>query len=308
MRDNRRARVLLTILLLAAFTLVTLDMRGTLGVGTRLRGLGQTVFGPMERAATAVSDPVGRYLAGLTQINANHQRIADLTAENARLRQILLATGSDRRRAQEVDDLLHLAGSGQYKIVPAQVVALSSSQGFAWTATVDAGTRDGVTAEMTVVNGQGLVGRVISAGPGSCTVLLMIDPSFNVGARLAGSGEIGNVEGHGRQPAQLVIYNNQAVVNVGDQVVTLGSVGGRPFVPGVPIGTLSRVQPTPGALSRSALLTPFVDFTSLDIVGIVVEPPRTNPRDSVLPPVPSPSDTGAPPTGSTTPTPSGSSS
>ena len=61
-------------------------------------------------------------------------------------------------------------------------------------------------------------------------------------------------------------------------------------MPGVPIGTVTQVKPTPGALSRTAFLEPYVDFTALDLVGIVIQPPRTNPRDSVLPPVPSPTD------------------
>ena len=287
MRDNRRTRVVLAVLLLTAFTLITLDVRGAGGSG--LRGLGQRVFGPVERAASAVVRPIGDFVDGLTNISSNASRISTLEADKARLQAQVDATESDRRRAQELDQLLHVAGLGRYRIVPAQVVALSSAQGFAWTATVDAGTRDGVHAEMTVLNGDGLVGRVISAGPSTCTVLLMIDPTFDVGARMASSGEIGNVQGRGRDPVELELMNPQAQVVAGDQVVTLGVNGGHPFVPGVPIGTVTQVKPTPGALSRTALLRTYVNFTSLDLVGIVIEPPRVNPRNSVLPPVPTPS-------------------
>ena len=41
-----------------------------------------------------------------------------------------------------------------------------------------------------------------------------------------------------------------------------------------------------GTLTRTATVRPFVDFTTLDLVGVVVEPPRKNPRDAVLPPRP----------------------
>jgi rod shape-determining protein MreC len=47
------------------------------------------------------------------------------------------------------------------------------------------------------------------------------------------------------------------------------------------------VRGTPGSQTRTASVRPYVDFTSLDLVGVVVEPPRTDPRDSVLPPRPS---------------------
>jgi rod shape-determining protein MreC len=292
MRDNRRTRVVLALLLLTAFTLITLDIRG--GSGSGLRGLGQRVFGPVERAAAAVVRPISDFFDGLTNISSNEAKIAELTAENERLQQEVDSTSSDRRRIAELDALLRVAGLGQYRTVPARVVAFGPAQGFAWTVTVDAGTRDGVRPEMTVLNGQGLVGRVISAGPSSCTVLLLIDPTFDVGARMAGSGEIGNVTGQGRAPLELEVFNQQAQLESGDQVVTLGVNGGRPFVPGVPIGTVSQVKPTPGALSRTAFLTPYVNFTALDLVGIVIQPPRTNPRDSVLPPVPSPSGSATP--------------
>ena len=48
----------------------------------------------------------------------------------------------------------------------------------------------------------------------------------------------------------------------------------------------SRVQARPGSQTRAAVVGPYVDFTALDLVGVVVEPPRTDPRDAVLPPTP----------------------
>jgi rod shape-determining protein MreC len=35
-----------------------------------------------------------------------------------------------------------------------------------------------------------------------------------------------------------------------------------------------------------ALVRPYVDFSSLGVVGVVVVAPRVNPRNSVLPPAP----------------------
>jgi rod shape-determining protein MreC len=182
-----------------------------------------------------------------------------------------------------------MSSLGQYKIVPAQVVALSSESGYARSLTVDAGTRDGVHRNMTVLSGDGLVGRVISAGPTTATVLLLTDPSFSVGARLAGSSEIGLVQGSGTDPLGLELYNAQAAVADDDIVLTSGSPNGRPFVSGVPIGFVTELIATPGALTRQALVEPYVNFTSLNIVGIVVEEPREDPRDALIAPSPSPS-------------------
>ncbi len=54
-------------------------------------------------------------------------------------------------------------------------------------------------------------------------------------------------------------------------------------MPGVPVGEVVRVDPSGGALTRTVYVKPYVGFTKLDIVGVVVKAPREDPRDTVLP-------------------------
>ena len=75
----------------------------------------------------------------------------------------------------------------------------------------------------------------------------------------------------------------QLKVKPGAVIVTLGSAGDAPFVPGVPVGTVRQVVSTPGALTHTVLVTPYVDATSVDTVAVVVQPPRTDPRDAMVP-------------------------
>ena len=77
-----------------------------------------------------------------------------------------------------------------------------------------------------------------------------------------------------------------AALSPGEQLVTSASVHDRPYVPGVPVGVISQVENQAGSLTALALVRPYVDFTSLGVVGIVVVPPARNPRFSVLPPAP----------------------
>ena len=72
-------------------------------------------------------------------------------------------------------------------------------------------------------------------------------------------------------------------------LVTVGTAGDSFFAPEVPVGMITRVQRTPGALTRTADVRPFADVTSLDIVGVVTKAPRTVKRGSLLPPSPMPS-------------------
>lgn len=289
MRDTRRTRIVLAVLLLTAFTFITLDARGGEGsILDRVRESAASVLGPIERAAAAVVNPVADFIDGVTSINSNADKIDALEAENDELRRQLLTAPVDQARVEELDKLLRVSSLGDYEIVPAQVVAVAAENGYARSVTVDAGTRDGIRRDQTVLNGDGLVGRVIAVGPGTATILLLTDPEFGVGSRLAQSSETGFLQGNGREPLGLELYNPQAVVEEGNVVVTLGSPNGRPFVPGVPIGEVTDVVATPGGLSRLAEVEPFAQLTALDLVGIVIEPPRRNPRDALVAPTPTP--------------------
>ncbi len=291
MRDTRESRLLLILLVSVAFALITVDMRS--GENSPLDGpreAAAAVFGPVEEGVAAGVDPVANAIAAVRESGDRHDRISQLEEENAELRQELGSQDHRESRMEQVEELLGTAGAGQYGIVGAQVIAIGASQGFSWTVTIDVGRDDGVSPDMTVLNGDGLVGRVTTVGPGTATVLLANDPSFTVGTRLEGSEEIGFATGHGDNELDVQLLNHQADVHEGDRMVTFGSEDNEPFVPGVPVGEVVSVDRSAGDLTRTVQVRPFVAFTQLDIVGVVVEPPRDNPRDTVLPPRPEESE------------------
>jgi len=270
-RDTRRSRVLLALLLVTSVVLVVVDHRGD---GSSpldgLRHAASAVFGPVEQVAAAITGPVSDAVDSVSRLGEDGDEL-------------------DRQRAAELDGLLRLAGAGRYEVVPARVIAIGAAQTFSWTVTIDAGTRDGVNADMTVLNGDGLVGRVKTAGPSTATVLLAVDPDSSVGVRLEGSMEVGFTTGQGIEDGSAVdlrLLDGQSTVARGDRLVTFGSQGDTPYVPGVPVGVVRSVQGSPGSQTRTAVVDPYVDFTSLDLVGVVVQPPRSDPRDAVLPPKP----------------------
>jgi rod shape-determining protein MreC len=289
-RDTRRTRVLLALLLVTSISLITIDYRG--GDNSPLdgvRSLAATVFGPVERVAAAIARPVGDAVDSVGSLGDGVDEAARLKARNQELTRRLRTSELDRNRARELDELLHLAGAGRYTVVPARVIAIGSAQTFSWTVTLDAGSRDGIRPDMTVLNGDGLVGRVKTVGPSTSTVLLAVDPESSVGVRLEASMEVGFTTGQGIRDGgdlDLRLLDGQSTVDRGDRLVTFGSQGDRPYVPGVPVGEVVSVNGTPGSQTRSAVVSPYVDFTSLDLVGVVVDPPRTDPRDAVLPPRP----------------------
>jgi len=278
--------MLLVLLVLTATVLISVDAR--LADGSPLGDARRTVAGavaPVQRALGALAQPVRDLSAG--GVVARDDRVAALEAEVYRLRAQARTAGLDRDRAAELDALLGLVSAGQYPTVPARVVAISAGQHSERTVTIDAGTRDGVGVDMTVLDGDGLVGRVLAVTASTATVQLILDPAARVGVRMVGSAQLGIAHGglatDDHDVLGFELLDPLEPMVDGAVVVTFGSPDGRPFVPGVPVGVLRAVDGAYGATPRTATLVPYVDFTALDLVGVVVAAPRTDPRDLLAP-------------------------
>jgi rod shape-determining protein MreC len=283
----RRLRVVVAVLLGVALTFVILDLRGGQGPFTSVRNVAASVLGGVERGAATLFSPITGFADFWTNTRDQKARLDELEKSNAELQSEVKRAADDRARAAALDGMLKVAGLGRYRVVPAEVIAVGPSQDFTWTVTIDAGSDDGIQVDMTVLNYQGLVGRVSNVEKRTSTVVLIVDPSVSVGARVAGSQEIGILSGTGKQDElQYQLLDPLAALDKGAALVTFGSKDGRPYVPGVPIGEVLSVAGTAGQLSRVATIRPFADISTLSIVGVVVRPPRTDPRDSVLPAVP----------------------
>ena len=209
---------------------------------------------------------VGVGLAG-SGVNKADLSLMRLQRDNALLQQ----------RERQVNDVLHeneelrkLLGLGQrldLKTVTARVSGVGPSN-FENTVFIDRGSREGLRKDMPVISGSGLVGRVVETSAHAARVLLLIDPSSAVAARIASNGETGVIAGNGGDELRFDLFDAEAAVTVGDQVVTSGYSGGV-YPAGIPIGTVVRLEPRGGALSRRVWLRPYVDFTSLDYLLVV---------------------------------------
>ena len=292
MRDTRRVRVVLGVLLIAAVALITVDFRD--GGSSPVRSTGAGFFGPVERFTSNITSPISSVFDWVTGGPSANGKIAALQAANAKLRAELSSAQLSQADEAQLGSLLQLAGRGGYRIVAASVVA--AGQDYANSVTLDVGSRDGVHAEETVLNGDGLVGDVTQVSADTSTVLLATDASSVVGVRMAGSNQLGAVTGTGKSLSgssllRLRLLDANATMQTGQSLVTFGSLQDRPFVPGVPIGQVTQVQGNAGSLTQTALVKPFVNFTSLGVVGVVIAGPARDPRDSVLPPHPAPAPT-----------------
>ena len=282
---DRPSRSTFVALVLASITLITLDHAG--GILDPARDVIGEALGPAEQFTDEIVQPFASVPRYFRTKGSLQDKVTALEDENSQLRQQLATAGYDRNRLRDYDKLSKSAVAANHDIVAAHVIGHGAAQAFSQTITIDAGTADGVHADLTVVSDDGLVGRVVSATRKTATVLLLLDRDSVVGGRLGSSMEIGFLEGRGQfggdSTLDMKLADAAAVANEGDSVVTFGSEGGAPYIAGVPIGTVRAVFSSPRETSRRVEITPFVDFTSLDLVGVVVPKGSTDDRALVDP-------------------------
>jgi rod shape-determining protein MreC len=252
------------VLLVVAIALITIDFRD--GGNSGAHSAGGRLFAPVEHLA---GDVTGFFRGS----SGGSKEIADLQQQNDRLRAELAQAQVNQADTAQLAKLLNLATAANYKVVTATVIAAGGD--YADTVTINAGSANGISRNETVLNGDGLVGTVVATTASTATVQLATDAAATVGIRMSGSGQIGALSGSsgslsGSAPLKLTLFNSNAVIKPGQALVTFGSVGGRPYVAGVPVGTVTAVTTPPGSLSPTALVKPYADFTGLGVLGVVI--------------------------------------
>ncbi len=268
-------RALVVALVLACASLMVLD-----------QGAGETVVDPVRRAVGEVVGPAQTAMSGVVRPVVNlpemfrsrgdlQAELSALETENAELRTRVRTAGYNRHKLAELEGLTTAAADLGYALVPARVVGLGPSQSFSSTVTIDAGSDAGIRPDLTVINHDGLVGRVLRVTHTTATVLLVVDRDSTVGGRIGETMELGFLSGRGDLGRQgkldLQLVDQTVIPSRNDTVVTWGSrKGAGPYVAGIPIGQVTSVYASPRDTTQRAVIEPFVDFSELDLVGIVV--------------------------------------
>ncbi|MGH3446340.1 MAG: rod shape-determining protein MreC [Nocardioidaceae bacterium] len=275
--DSGRSRAVLGLLVLACVTIITLDARHEPSGSPvdPLRSAVGAALGPVEDGAAAALRPVTNIPDHFGDVHDLRQRNTALQRRVDELTRSQHAHDANAHRADEAAGIAGFASTSGFDVTPAQVIAMGPAQSFSRTVTIDAGTNDGVVPDLTVINADGLVGRVIRASPSTATVLLVIDTESTVGARLSRSMELGFLNGGGditdAGALTLSLVDHTVSPRHGDSVVTWGSQGDAPYLPGIPVGRVVHVRASPADLTQTAKVRPYVDFSALDVVGVVTD-------------------------------------
>lgn len=141
------------------------------------------------------------------------------------------------------------------------------------TITIDKGTYNGVEKDMAVINGKGLIGKVIRTTTFTSDVRLLTTSDTNNKISVMVSDGIYSLYGlingydYGDNLLEVEGISNTKNVNIGDYVYTSG-LGGV-FPAGILIGTVSEITTDSYDLAKIIKVTPSANFTDINYVSIL---------------------------------------
>jgi len=160
-----------------------------------------------------------------------------------------------------------------YDKVAARIIARESN-GWYNVFTIDKGTEDGIQENMNVMAGNGLVGIIVSVRKNSATVRSIIDDNSKVSGMFLKStdtcivsGDLNSMMSDGRIKVSMIPIN--ADINENDEIVT--SHISDKYQQGILIGYVSDIKVDSSNMTKTAYLTPVVDFEHLDDVLIITK-------------------------------------
>lgn len=289
-RGTNRARLLLVSLLVTSLLLITLDLRGV-SVVSSIRGFTQSALAPLQSFGSTLISPIGQFFSDLFNLNNTRERIDELEKENQELKAQVIFNKDIEGELKQLKGVLDLAGKARFKTVSARVISKGGTATISESIVIDQGSNAGIRRDMTVIAASGLVGVVKSTTANASVVMLMSDPAFRVGVRVAGSQFMGILSGEGQNRFSLQMLSAAADISVGDVLLSRGSSSDAPFVPGVPVGKIVFVENAIGQLTKQARVESFVNLNSIGVVSVVLDSRGNNPGDALVPSAPSPAPT-----------------
>jgi rod shape-determining protein MreC len=273
-----RRRLVVGILSVLSLALVTVYFRESDGGFLHgLQSTGASVLRPFEVAADRVASPfedAASWFGGLLHARSDNKK---LRKEVDELREQAIVNLSALRENAQLKQLLKYLESPRYpedyRPVTARVIARAPSQ-FAQQIVVSAGKNDGISKHDAVVTAEGLVGEVTKVASNVSQVTLLTDDSSAVSAVDITTNASGIAQQGISGSLTVDRVTKDQVVDRGDVLVTAGWRSGdlsSLYPRGIPLCLVTQVGQSDTDLYKQIQCDPFVDFSTLEAVIVLVK-------------------------------------
>ena len=229
-----------------------------------LSAVAETVVIPMQDGINSFGVWVGDHAGSFKSMK-------ELKKENAKLNEKV------RELTQENETLStnekELKAYSQYKKVGASVISKGSGNWYN-TFVINKGSKDGIKVNMNVIADGGLVGIVTETGRTYAKVCSIINDSSSVSAKSSQAGDTCVVQGNSESVQKdgtidVTYISKDADMKEGEELIT--SHISSKYLEGIKIGTVSKISTDSSNLTKSAKVTPFVDFQHIEDVLVITQ-------------------------------------
>ena len=240
-----------------------------------------------ERIGMSVNASITMFLNNVKSFFVNTvSSIAELRDLRVEYDQLLVQLEQREKLVQNMETLeqenqllreaLNYSQSLEYTHIPAKIIGKDPEVLFS-SLMIDKGNRHGIHIGMPVVafqsNKEALVGKIVEISWNSALIRPLLHPQNFVSARLRRTRYEGLIRGLGSESGSLIMEyldrNSRNEISVGDEIITSGLQSLYP--PNIFIGSVTEVAATSYATSLELEVLPFIDFTRLEHVFVLLE-------------------------------------
>ncbi len=243
---------------------------------------------PMQQGVNSI----GGFFSDLTDEKVKLEdamaQIETLQQENQQLKDTLSTMDEDYAELESLRELFNVKETYRdYEMIYSRIIATDSTN---WNNqfTIDKGAKDGITVDMNVINGEGLVGIVTKVAANYSIVTAIIDGTSKVSAMSPETNEQCITEGDTALLTEgkvaLNYINKAADIQNGSRIVT-SNVSDK-YLPGILIGYAEGIKVNDNDLTKAGFLVPAVDFCHLKEVLVITTTKASLLEDSAIEPEP----------------------
>lgn len=197
------------------------------------------LFLPVIEFVTYPVNVVSDFISDVSGLASMQAEIEHLRSENAKLRRWYQTALMLEQKNKSLSSLLNLKVDPKHSFITAKVVSDNTGP-YIKSLLVAAGDNSGITENLAVISGEGLIGKVIEAGDSYSRVLLVTDLNSRVPVIVEGTSHEAILAGNNDDTPILKFLPLDAQPKIGAKVLTSGSGG--VFPSGIPIGIIKKIE------------------------------------------------------------------
>ena len=263
---NYRTVIFVGAVFLAALLLLSYNLKYDSGTGW--------VKKLVLEAATPVQKFFSVCIDGLDDAWMRYIHLVGLEEENRQLKNKIASLQSElllyregQQEAQRLQGILGLAKEQPHRVVAARVIGREQAA-LSKTIWIDKGSANGLKSGFPVIAPPGLIGRLTDVTWHSSKIMILLDENSNVDVLIQRTRVQGIVRGAGSRGCIVKYISKIQDVKEGDTVVTSGM--SNLFPKGLLIGRVSYVDHMDVGLFLQIQVAPFVDFTKIEEVLVLL--------------------------------------